>query len=86
MNRIIKLFFLSVGEASIMVEICFCRFNLNGQGELFDGFVIVSFSVKADAFVIIGVCVIWVNLYSLRIISDGLIKFANFVISKTTIE
>ena len=60
-NCTVKLLFLTVGEASVVIEVGFGGFYLNGQRELFDGFIVVSFTVQADAFVIIGICIIWIN-------------------------
>lgn len=81
-----ELLLLPEGKATVVVEVGFGRLEFYGLGEATNGLVVVTSSVERYAFVVVGVRVLRVNLYCLRVVLDSLIEPAQLVVGEASVE
>ena len=69
-----------------MIKISFPGLDLNGCREALDGLFVVASSIQGDSFIIVGISVFWIDLYSCWVVSNCIVEFAQLVVCKSSIE
>jgi hypothetical protein len=83
---VVKFSLFPVGEASIVIKVSLIRHQTNSLSKALNSFIVGTFSIETYALVVICICIIRINIYSRRIISDSFFKLADFVKCKTSVE
>lgn len=82
----IKVALLSICETSIVIEVSLARFNIDRRSEALDSLIKVSSSIKWNSFVVVCVCVFWINLNCCWIVFYCQTKLTKFVICEPAVE
>lgn len=76
----------AVCEPPIMIEVSFARFELNSDRKTFDCLFEVTHAIERDPLVVVGECVLGLNLYRCGVVTYRLLKLREFIIGETTVE
>ena len=86
LDSIVKLSLLSICEPSIVVKIGFIRLDRDSFRETLNRIIIITFPVKRNAFIVVGIGVVWINQYCLRVVRNSFLKLAYLIIGEPSVE
>jgi hypothetical protein len=69
-----------------MIEVSFARFKLNRDRKTFDCLFEVPLAIERDPLIVVGECVLGLNLYRCGVVTYRLLKLRKFIIGETTVE